>query len=665
MKLRALFLAIACLGLSEPVDVRSDLFSKSLEELLETRITTLTKNENPYAKVPASVQIISKKDLMTFPGEKLTDVLRYIVGAQAFDIDKNDKIFSLRGSASQFSNKLQVLINGQSITSFPFSGVFWSEFDIPLTWIDRIEIIRGQHGSVWGSNNVNGIVNIILKSPEDNYHNHGSSSSQVSFGFLSDKPRVDLVSNHQINTTNITLLGNVSVYRDSEDTEHPSAETDDDSNNSRFGILASKESGDWRFSTNLFRFDSSKDRTVIRYYPFVDNGVYKGSGDFGATLFAVNAERNLGWGRLGLSYDIAKTENNFSFVRVDDLTQNLGAKLVYEITEDLRLTVGGSYRHVDEDNHNSEAFAFMPTERIFTVRRVFTQLEQEFFDDKGIGIFSLALERNSFTGSNLPYNARIGYSINDSVFSWMSVGKAYRLPSRIERDMVYAFRLFDVGDDIRIPGVLYGNDRVLDESAVGVELGSRFHVAHSTLIDITLFKYWYDNLVTFSPRSELAWEPLYESLVIPIDLENNATSTAYGGEAMIKWFADDLLRFEAGYAFLFAKSELSDYHKDDILFVEPELRAPKHSLVFRPVISYGEFTVDSVLRYWSPNLFNPEGPLWTLDVGVTYDFTEQDSVKVVARNLVKTNDFEAESFAGYTVAKDVPREIGIYYTRRF
>lgn len=264
MKLRTLFLAIACLGLAESFDVQSDLFSKSLEELLETRITTLTKNENPYAKVPASVQIISKKDLMTFPGEKLTDVLRYIVGAQAFDIDQNDKIFSLRGSASQFSNKLQVLINGQSITSFPFSGVFWSEFDIPLTWIERIEIIRGQHGSVWGSNNVNGIVNIILKSPEVNYHKQGSTSGQVTFGFLSDKPRVDLVSNHQINTTNITLLGNVSAYRDSEDTEHPSAETDDDSNNSRFGILASKESGDWRFSANLLGL--TRQRTEQSYY---------------------------------------------------------------------------------------------------------------------------------------------------------------------------------------------------------------------------------------------------------------------------------------------------------------------------------------------------------------------------------------------------------------
>ncbi|MCS6893734.1 MAG: Plug domain-containing protein, partial [Deltaproteobacteria bacterium] len=138
-------------------EIRKDLFKKTLHELMEIEVTSVTKTELDYRTSPSAVLVYTHDDFKNYPGTRLVDFLRNILGAQVFYSSRSSLNFSLRGSVSQFSNKLQVLINGQSITSFPFSGIFWTDYDIPLAWIERIEVLKGQHGAVWGSNNVNGV----------------------------------------------------------------------------------------------------------------------------------------------------------------------------------------------------------------------------------------------------------------------------------------------------------------------------------------------------------------------------------------------------------------------------------------------------------------------------------------------------------------------------
>ena len=82
-------------------------------------------------------------------------------------IDSNQWAVSIRGFNELYSNKVLVLVDGRTVYVNSFSGVFWDQLDTPLEDIERIEVIRGPGGTVWGANAVNGVINIITKSPAD------------------------------------------------------------------------------------------------------------------------------------------------------------------------------------------------------------------------------------------------------------------------------------------------------------------------------------------------------------------------------------------------------------------------------------------------------------------------------------------------------------------
>lgn len=647
--------------LAEQVRGNKSVYHLSLEELLETEFTSLTRTERSYFKTPASVIVFTSSDLKTYPGETLTDLLRNVIGAQAFETSKHEQIFSIRGSASPFSNKLQVLINGQSITSFPFSGVFWSDYDLPLSWIERVEILKGQHGAVWGSNNVNGVVNIILK---NNVSGIGKNTNHWSLGVFNKRPRTDILMTKSWETSHLTLMGNIGFDKESDKTFYSELDAFDSSSHARFGSTFSTSGEASKLTAHLLRLSSSKDR-VLHLYPPAFGIYHRGEGDFRGTLFGISAEKSFGDYKFILSGDHSSTETEYSFVSVDDMTNDFDFRIVTEGTF-ARYTVGASIKHTYEENKNSKVFGFKPDERSFIVKRVYGQVEKDLLNKTGVGVLSLSLEENSFTGTNLSYNLRFGYSFTDDTFGWVSAGKAYRLPSRIERDMIYAFSLIQLPNLPQIPAVAYGNNRVLDENAVGLESGLRHFFTEYHFLDLSLFHYWYDNLITMSPVGSLYFEEFYSAPVLPFNLENNGNGKAYGAEITNRIQPSDVFDLDLGYAFIKASSELSEQEKDDSFVVEPELRTPEHSFLVRGTYSFREnFSFVSLLRYWSPWDHGRSKPLWTLDAGFVATLSETSEIKLIGRNLIKSEPFETVSFQAGSVETDVPREIGVYYTKYF
>ncbi|HWW87512.1 MAG TPA: TonB-dependent receptor plug domain-containing protein, partial [Vicinamibacterales bacterium] len=144
-----------------------DLARATLEELLNVEITSASRKEQRADQAPAAVYVITQDDIRRSGITVLPEVFRLVPGMQVAQINSSDWAISVRGFNDLWSNKLLVLVDGRSIFTREFSGVLWNAQDLMLEDIDRIEVIRGPGGTVWGANAVNGVINIITKSAND------------------------------------------------------------------------------------------------------------------------------------------------------------------------------------------------------------------------------------------------------------------------------------------------------------------------------------------------------------------------------------------------------------------------------------------------------------------------------------------------------------------
>ena len=156
----ALFLASPS-GAADKPGTLSDL---SLEDLMQVEVTSVSKKPQRLANVAASVHVISAEDIRLAGANSIPEALRLAPGIDATRISGNRWAVSARGSADLYANKLLVMVDGRNAYNPAFSGVAWQDFQFPIEDIERIEVIRGPAAAVWGSNGVNGVINIITKS---------------------------------------------------------------------------------------------------------------------------------------------------------------------------------------------------------------------------------------------------------------------------------------------------------------------------------------------------------------------------------------------------------------------------------------------------------------------------------------------------------------------
>ena len=159
----------ACLALSLPAfaadpDHLADL---SVEQLLDLKVTTVARREETVSHSPAAIYVITHEDIRRAGARSIPDALRLAPGLDVAQVDAHTWAVSSRGFNSVLANKLLVLIDGRSVYTPLFSGVFWDAQDVLIEDIDRIEIIRGPGAALWGANAVNGVINITTKRVAD------------------------------------------------------------------------------------------------------------------------------------------------------------------------------------------------------------------------------------------------------------------------------------------------------------------------------------------------------------------------------------------------------------------------------------------------------------------------------------------------------------------
>src|ERR1035438_6419099 len=159
-------LALFCTSFHGQAPAPPDLTKASLEDLMDMQVTSVSKREQKLSQAGAAIYVITQEDIRRSGATNIPDLLRMAPGVEVAQVTANSWAISIRGFNGLYANKVLVLIDGRSVYNQTFSGVMWNQQQVPLEDIERIEVIRGAGGTVWGANAVNGVINIITKSAQ-------------------------------------------------------------------------------------------------------------------------------------------------------------------------------------------------------------------------------------------------------------------------------------------------------------------------------------------------------------------------------------------------------------------------------------------------------------------------------------------------------------------
>jgi iron complex outermembrane receptor protein len=438
----------------------------SLEELFAVEVTSTTRWGESLARTPAAMSVVRGNDLRRFGVRRLPEALRLAMGLHvAFD-DNQTWAISARGFNLTSANKMLVLIDGRSVYTPLFAGVFWDVQGTLLADVDRIEVIRGPLPILWGANAVNGVINIITRSAAETQGGLAELGAGTEDRFAGVRWGGDLGEGHY------RLWASHDEYGASALADDRSAEDE----------VALSRAG--------FRLDLPlADETDLS----VHGGAYFGSLEQdGATEDAdVDGAHVVGeWRRRTEGKElIVRGYLDHSFRRIPELFQEDRNTANFELQHRRRigrhwLTWGGDLRLSEDDVVDSEVIGWDPSSYTSWTGGGFVRDEVTLLPELSV-IAGLRLEDQSTMNLELQPELRVLWTPSPRRSFWVAGSRAVRAPTRLDRDL-------------RVPGVgepqILGSKRFRAEEVVAYELGSRFRIGERLGVSLVAFTADYDDL---------------------------------------------------------------------------------------------------------------------------------------------------------------------------
>jgi iron complex outermembrane receptor protein len=557
-----------------------DLTELSIEDLMAIRVTSVSKKEQTLAKTGAAVFVITQEDIHNSGATNIPDVLRMAPGVDVAQIDANRWAISIRGFNSIYANKVLVLIDGRSVYSDSFSGVFWDQQNVPLEDIGRIEVIRGPGGTVWGANAVNGVINIITK---DSRNTHGglisagggtqtAADSLVQYGGAAGPNGSYRVSGRYFDIDDSVTPGGQPAT-DGWHGSHGGFRTDWDLSRrdtlSVQGDLTRTAGGENVYgvfpniplATNLNEpVTNSLGDIVARWEHTLANGsqtslqVYYDyvhrSGDEGINQYYRTAD--------------VEFQHHLSIGARHDIVWGLDYRM-----DDTALLGATAYSYQFDPNHRLDNLAavFLQDEIAIT-KSVFLTVGSKF-------------EHNDYTGFQYEPSAQLMWTPSARQTLWASASRAIREPAMFETAAKFNIGLYPLGGGNFGIATLNGDPHPQSEKLRDFEIGYRNRIGKRLSVDLTGFLSYYRNLETFEPQDPFfSADSTLAHLVIPEVLAFNANGRAYGGEIFVNWDASSRLRISSGYSLLNSLTTPDASAAGSTVF-EPSADSPRHQVQVR------------------------------------------------------------------------------------
>ncbi len=576
-------------ALAAPQPSTPDLSSMSLEDLLNVRVYAAARKEQSAMEATAAVFVLTRDDIRRSGMTTVPDLLRLVPGVQVAAIDSDNWAISVRGFNHAFSNSLLVLIDGRSVYNRLWSGVNWKTHDLMLDNIERIEVIRGSGGALWGANAVNGVINIVTKAASATEGGlatveaggpgyargavrYGGSLGQASYRVFS-----------QWSTRGGDVLDSVSARVDDE----------------------------WSMVTNGVRLDRELDRdaltldAAVSYGSYEQHGLYLTSPD-PSSLTPLEG-RETAWqghvlGRWTRSFysGAAFTLQSYGDVHTSDESGFVYERRLADVEARFRiergrhdLGIGAGWRAGRESYDGAWAFELVPGEEKYTIFNLFAQDEISLAADRVRVTLGSKFEHDSATAWGVQPTARaLCRLVPERHHVWGAASRALRTPSIADRALKqYAPGGMAMGLPV-VTGIV-GNPDYETEVLGSFEAGYRWNIMSNAALDLAGFVNHYDRLPSYIPVTPTVEFTPIPHVLAPFTNINGTNAVTRGLELTAQWHPTTVWRIDAGYTAFGISTELEPGATDAFGMEGYDGWAPRHQWQARSgwTLPRGQFDV--------------------------------------------------------------------------
>jgi len=520
------------------LDKLSDLSFSELKNI----VTSVSKRPEDSFTAPAAIFVITQEDIKNSGLRTIPELLRMAPGLQVTQIDAGYWAITSRGfNADGLGNKLLVLMDGRTVYTPLYSGVYWDVQDTFIDDIERIEIIRGPGATLWGANAVNGVVNIITKSSRDTQNNVVSTGIGTQTKDFAEARHGGVYKEDVF----YRVYGKHSDYNESKTTT--GAPGNNSGNNERVGFRS-----DWgRPDDNEFTVQGDayiNKEDVDVYVPngaFLYHDLYISSGENLITRWN-HTHDNKAKSSAQVYFDYAET--HYQVLHQGSYTLDFDYQYNINLNDRNNLITGIAYRFITDDIQNADLISFTSRSMDRSLYSTFIQDTYKLIPEKVHLTLGSKFEHNDFTGFEIEPSARIGWYPNNKNTIWAAVSRAVRTPNRAENSISIAIS----------PGYRWvGNTNFESEELIAYELGHRIKATENLSFDSTAFINKYNKL-----RTNEAIDGLLPDSSVALPLDNKAKAISKGFELASNWSVTKNWKLKGSYTFLTTHIETIDNSND-------------------------------------------------------------------------------------------------------
>jgi iron complex outermembrane recepter protein len=556
-----------------------DLKRLSLEELGQIVITTVTKNPEQVWRTDAAIHVITSDDIRRSGATSLPETLRLAPGVQVARIDTSRWAVGVRGFASQFSQSLLVLVDGRSVYTPMFAGVYWAAQDLVLDDIDRIEVIRGPGGTVWGTNAVNGVINIITKQAVATEGVHASVAAgnvdHVQGGFRYGGRRGESF-HYRISARAF----------DRGAQHHPEYGPFDEWQMGHAGFRA-----DWTPQTKdtltltgrVYGGSEGKLTGIATYVPPAQSNVDAPDDVSGGHVLAqwrrvVQPGEEL---RVQASYERTNRAGAQFGERRHTLDVDFAHQRGWLRTHTLRWGAGARWSPSTFEQ-TIDTLDFQPHQLTHRVFSLFAQDEMAFAGARGRLTGGVKLEHNQHTDWEVQPTGRFLWAFSDRSSAWAAVTRAVRIPARLDRDLELNGNLAPAPPTfLRIAG----SPEFDSEKVLAYETGYRQLFSDRLYIDLAAFHNRYSDLNGIGNATVFAEPDPILHTVVQVRFTNAVKGTTTGFEIAPSWTLLPRWSVRGAYSYLSADLQNVPGINNPANVQAQEESMPRHQGYFQSIVS--------------------------------------------------------------------------------